>query len=56
VDRHDHIGQGVIGLEAFRLLVNDPRLRHIPMVLETEKGADGAEDRMNLATLRGLIS
>jgi deoxyribonuclease IV len=56
VDRYDHIGQGVIGLEAFRLLVNDPRLRHIPMVLETEKGPDGAEDRMNLATLRGLIS
>jgi deoxyribonuclease-4 len=56
VDRHDHIGQGSIGLEAFRLLVNDPRLRHIPMVVETEKGPDGAEDRMNLATLRGLIS
>jgi deoxyribonuclease-4 len=55
VDRHHHIGQGEIGLEAFRLLLNDPRLQHLPMVLETEKGPDGAEDRMNLATLRSLI-
>ena len=55
VDRHNHIGQGELGLEAFRLLLNDPRVNTRPMVLETEKGADGAEDRMNLATLRGLL-
>jgi deoxyribonuclease IV len=55
VDRHDHIGQGAIGVEAFRLLLNDPRVNTRPMVLETEKGPDGAEDRMNLATLRGLL-
>ncbi len=56
VDRHDHIGQGELGLEPFRLLLNDPRLRHLPMVLETEKDPDGAQDRMNLATLRGLLN
>jgi len=56
VDRHDHIGQGAIGLEGFRLLLNDPRVNTRPMVLETEKGPDGAEDRMNLATLRGLLT
>ena len=56
VDRHHHIGQGELGLEAFRLLLNDPRLHHLPMVLETEKGPEGEEDRMNLATLRGLIA
>ncbi|HUS16698.1 MAG TPA: deoxyribonuclease IV, partial [Chloroflexia bacterium] len=55
VDRHAHIGQGEIGLEGFRCLLNDPRLAGLPMVLETEKGPDGAEDRMNLETLRGLI-
>jgi deoxyribonuclease-4 len=55
VDRHHHIGQGEIGLEAFRLVLNDPRLRHLPMVLETEKDDAGANDRMNLATLRGLL-
>ncbi len=56
VDRHAHIGQGQIGLEGFRLLVNDPRLRHIPMILETPKGDDPvATDRRNLAVLRSLV-
>ena len=35
VDRHASIGQGNIGLEAFRLLINDSRLDEIPLVLET---------------------
>lgn len=56
VDRHAHIGEGHIGLEAFRLLLNDPRLRHIPMILETPKGADpAAADRRNLGILRSLV-
>ena len=55
VDRHHHIGQGEIGVEAFRRLLNDPRLSHLPMVLETEKDDAGENDRMNLATLRGLL-
>lgn len=56
VDRHAHIGQGHIGLEGFRLLVNDPRLRHIPMILETPKGDNPiAADRHNLAVLRSLV-
>lgn len=55
VDRHEHIGQGEIGLAAFRCLLNDPQLRHLPMVLETPKGDDCTEDRMNLATLRRLV-
>ncbi|GIV88286.1 MAG: putative endonuclease 4 [Chloroflexus sp.] len=55
VDRHAHIGQGCIGTEAFRLLVNDPRFAHLPMIIETPKGEDMAEDRMNLALLRSLV-
>lgn len=57
VDRHAHIGQGQIGLEAFRLLVNDPRFRNKPMVLETPKeGPDGRDmDAVNLRTLRRLV-
>ena len=35
VDRHAHIGKGKMGLEPFRLLVNDPRFQNHPMVLET---------------------
>jgi deoxyribonuclease IV len=55
-DRHTHIGQGCLGLEPFRLLVNDRRLRDRPMVLETEKeGASGEDmDGVNLEVLRGL--
>ena len=55
VDRHEHIGQGLLGLEPFRFLVNDIRFRGIPMTLETEKGPDLAEDKENLATLRSLV-
>jgi len=39
-DRHEHIGQGHIGLNAFRLLLNDERFVHLPMVLETPKGKE----------------
>lgn len=58
VDRHEHIGEGELGLEPFRLMLNDPRLRDVPMYLETPKGTDdeGRDwDAVNLATLRGLI-
>lgn len=57
VDRHAHIGQGRIGLEAFRLLVNDRRFVGIPMYLETPKGMeDGVDwDVRNLGVLRGLV-
>lgn len=54
-DRHEHIGRGELGPEPFRMLVNDPALRGIPMVLETDKGPDMAEDVENLATLRSYI-
>jgi len=54
-DRHEHIGQGFLGLEAFRLLVNDPRFADRPMILETPKGPDMAEDVENLRVLRALM-
>jgi deoxyribonuclease IV len=62
VDRHEHIGQGKIALEGFRLLLNDPRWIKVPMYLETPKEnpdgtLNGRElDRMNLATLRRLVA
>ncbi len=54
-DRHAHIGEGDLGLEAFRLLVNDPRVADVPGILETEKKDDGEDDRRNLTILRGLV-
>lgn len=55
VDRHTHIGKGEIGLTGFRLLMNDSRFTHHPMVLETPKGKDLKEDRENLDLLRRLL-
>jgi deoxyribonuclease-4 len=54
VDRHEQIGKGQIGLDAFRFIMRDRRFRKIPKVLETPKGKDLAEDVMNMKTLRGL--
>jgi deoxyribonuclease-4 len=56
VDRHEHIGEGELGREAFRLLLNDERFAGHPGILETPKGDEGEEDRRNLATLNGLVS
>jgi len=56
VDRHEHIGEGRLGLAAFGWIVNDARLRRVPMILETPKGSDPpAADRRNLARLRRLV-
>jgi deoxyribonuclease-4 len=52
LDRHENIGDGRIGLPAFRFLVRHRRLAAVPMVLETPKRSDG--DARNLATLRAL--
>jgi deoxyribonuclease IV len=55
VDRHEHIGKGYIGVQAFRRLMNDRRFWGLPMCLETPKGPNLKEDRMNLKLLRSLI-
>jgi deoxyribonuclease-4 len=56
VDRHEHIGEGHLGLSAFGHILTDPRFQTVPMILETPKGADAtADDRRNLARLRGLL-
>jgi deoxyribonuclease-4 len=63
VDRHEHIGQGCLGLEPFRRIVNDRRFRGLPMLLETPKTEGRSPsviqvdplDERNLTTLRGLI-
>jgi len=54
-DRHEHIGQGFIGLEGFRRVLNDPRLAGLPGLLETPKSDDLHEDAENLAVLRSLL-
>ena len=56
VDRHEHIGVGMLGLEPFRFIMNDRRLSGVPKVLETPKELDGQDmDVVNLKILRELI-
>lgn len=55
VDRHEHIGQGALGITPFRLLVNDPRFATVPKLLETPKGDNDEMDVVNLSTLRNLM-
>ena len=54
VDRHTNIGKGLLGQEAFRRLVQDPRLAGLPMVLETPDGPDKRGQAKDLALLRRL--
>jgi deoxyribonuclease-4 len=64
VDRHEHIGKGCLGLEPFRMLLNDRRFQALPMLLETPKldtpesrrrGDVDPWDLRNLRTLRKLM-
>ena len=55
VDRHEHIGQGSMGLSGFRYLMNDSRFTAIPKILETPKGDNDEMDSVNLGRLRDLV-
>ena len=65
VDRHEHIGKGCLGIEPFRMLLNDRRFARLPMLLETPKLETPESrrrsdvdpwDRRNLRVLRGLLT
>ena len=57
VDRHTHIGQGEIGKDAFKFIMQDKRLDSIPKLLETPKEGDDYEaDKKNLAILRKFFN
>lgn len=56
VDRHEHIGKGFIGLEGFSNILNHPKLKKVPKILETPKGKEQLEDLENLKVLRSLIN
>ncbi len=56
IDRHEHLGKGMLGETPFRLIMNDERFRNVPKVIETPKGREMEEDRMNLGFLRSLVA
>ncbi len=53
VDRHEHIGRGHIGAEAFRRILRHPKLGSKPFILETPVDTEG-DDRRNIQTLKDL--
>jgi deoxyribonuclease-4 len=54
LDRHEQIGNGTIGLEPFRRLLNDPRFAHAAFIAETPVDAPGDEER-NVRALLSLV-
>jgi len=54
LDRHEHIGQGTMGVEPFRRLLNDPRFAHTAFIAETPVDAPGDEER-NVRVLKSLV-
>ena len=54
LDRHEHIGQGAIGVEPFRRLLNDPRFTHCAFIAETPVDEPGDEER-NVRVLKSLV-
>jgi deoxyribonuclease IV len=54
LDRHEHIGQGTMGLEPFRWLLNDPRFDHCAFIAETPVDEEGDEER-NVQALKRLV-
>jgi deoxyribonuclease-4 len=55
LDRHEHIGQGNIGIEPFRQLLNDPRFAHCAFVAETPIDEPGDDER-NVRVLKSLVN
>jgi len=56
IDRHEHIGEGYIGLETFRFIMNDERFSSLPKILETPKRQGDKYDIKNLQILKSLAS
>lgn len=55
VDRHEHIGNGSIGKDGLKFLINHPAFRSVPLILETPKKSE-EDDPRNLEVVRGLLS
>ncbi|MBN1523140.1 MAG: deoxyribonuclease IV [Spirochaetales bacterium] len=55
LDRHEHIGEGEIGLKAFSFIMRDARFRNVPKCIETPKSKDDTNDLLNLSILIALL-
>lgn len=55
IDRHWHIGEGKIGLDGFKNIVNHPLLKHLPGIMETPR-KDDKEDLKNMKVIKSLVT
>lgn len=55
IDRHENIGQGYIGEKGFEIIVNHPKLKKLPFIIETPGFDQKGPDRKNLTILRSLV-
>jgi deoxyribonuclease-4 len=55
IDRHWHIGEGKIGKDGFRNIINHPLLKHLPGIMETPR-TDDKEDLKNMKTIKSLVA
>lgn len=55
-DRHENIGEGMIGLEPFRALVNHPKIKNSPLILEVPGFKGEGPDKRNVEILKGLVT
>ncbi len=54
-DRHENIGKGTLGKETFKLLLNHPKLKHVPFILEVPGYDDLGPDKKNIDILKSLV-
>ncbi len=54
-DRHDNIGEGKVAKDVFKLILNHPKLKHLPFLLEVPGFDDSGPDRKNLDILKGMV-
>ncbi len=55
-DRHSNIGEGTLGLGTFRLILNHPKLKMLPFIIETPGFDDNGPDKQNLDILKSISS
>ena len=55
-DRHDNIGEGKVGKDVFKLLLNHPKLLHLPFLLEVPGFGDMGPDKKNMDILKAMIA
>jgi deoxyribonuclease-4 len=55
-DRHDNIGEGQVGIQVFKNILNNPKTKHLSFIIETPGFDDKGPDKKNLDILKNFIT